>query len=443
VPGAAPLRLYNGRAEMRGPGNTTAIVGGLIVAAAWIAGATGLPASYQAGVRVLPGLVALLLLVLGWRFRRSRLAAAAAAVAVTDLLLRGPLATSLTDGIGPGLAALALLLPINLGLLVWLRDRPVQSPWSLLHLAAIAFQPWLVSVLILAWTRPDEGAPSAAWLELLGSPQAAALAFLMAAVFAALAFAAHRAPFEVALLWVLVATALAVLGPGDLPQRSLLLAAAQLALLAGVIEDSYRLAYHDQLTGLPGRRALDETLERLDGEYVIAMVDVDRFKRFNDRFGHDAGDQALRMVADELTHAAEGGRAFRYGGEEFALLFTGRTPAPVSLALEQLRAAVEARVFTIRSPDRPREKPEEPVAPSGATERVTLTVSIGAAAPGPHHPRPDDVLHAADAALYRAKRRGRNRVVVDGVRSTSRGAAEGRGHRAASQRSIFDEDGTD
>ena len=428
---------------MRGPGSTTAIVGGLLVAAAWIAGAAGLPATYRAGVRILPGLLALLLLVLAWRFRRSRLAVAAATVAVTDLLLRGPLAASVAHGTGPGLATLGLLLPINLGLLIWLGDRPLQRPWSLLHLASIGVQPWLASLLIRAWQRPGGGAPSASWVDLLGSPQAAALAFLMAVVFAALAFAAHRVTFEVALLWVLAATALAVLAPGDPAQRSLLLAAAQLALLTGVIEDSYRLAYHDQLTGLPGRRALDETLERLDGEYVIAMADIDRFKRFNDRYGHEAGDQALRMVADELTHAGEGGRAFRYGGEEFALLFAGRTPAPVSLALEQLRAAIEARIFTIRSPDRPSEKPEEPVAPSGATERVTLTVSIGAAAPGPHHPRPGDVLHAADAALYRAKRRGRNRVVVDGVRSTSRSAAEGRGRRAASQRSIFDEDATD
>ncbi|HQL29551.1 MAG TPA: hypothetical protein PLM67_05035 [Thermoanaerobaculales bacterium] len=126
---------------MRGPGSTTAIVGGLLVAAAWIAGAAGLPATYRAGVRILPKLLALLLLVLAWRFRRSRLAVAAATVAVTDLLLRGPLAASVAHGTGPGLATLGLLLPINLGLLIWLGDRPLQRPWSLLHLASIGVQP--------------------------------------------------------------------------------------------------------------------------------------------------------------------------------------------------------------------------------------------------------------------------------------------------------------
>jgi diguanylate cyclase (GGDEF)-like protein len=183
-------------------------------------------------------------------------------------------------------------------------------------------------------------------------------------------------------------------------------------------------------------------MERLDRDYVIAMVDIDRFKGFNDRFGHDAGDQALRMVADELAHCGDGGRAFRYGGEEFALLFTGRTPEQAGPALERLRAAIEARVFTIRSAERPRKKPKDGPPSPGGTERVTLTVSIGAAGPTAGRPRPDDVLHAADAALYRAKRRGRNRVIIDGIRSTSRGAAGARERQASPQRSIFDEDGS-
>ena len=441
MPGSLRPTLYNGRAAMRGPGSTTAIAGGLLVAAAWIAGTAGLPAAYRPVVRVLPELLAVLLLVLAWRFRRSRVAVAAAAVALTHLLLRGPLAASLGDRAGAGLAVLALLLPINLGLLVWLRDRAVPRPWSLLHLAAIAVQPLLAGALIGAASLQGKEPPTAAWLGLLGSPQAALLAFLMAGVFTALAFAARRVSFEAALLWVLVATALAVLGRGGLELRSLLLAAAQLALLSGVIEDSYRLAYHDQLTGLPGRRALDEAMERLDRDYVIAMADVDRFKAFNDRFGHASGDQALRMVADELAQVADGGRAFRYGGEEFALLFAGRTPAQVETALERLRAAIEARVFTIRSPERPREKPEGPVTPPAGTEQVTLTVSIGAAAPGPHHLRPDDVLHAADAALYRAKRRGRNRVVIDGIRGAARGATTKRKREAGAQRTMFEDDG--
>ena len=405
---------------MRGAGRITFIAGGLLVVAAWIAGTAGLPEAYWPVAEVLPELLGMLLLGLAWRFRRSRLAIAAAVVAITSFLLRGPLADPLGDPPSAGIMALALLLPINLGILALLRDHPLQRPGPLIHLAVVVAQPWLA-----AWVLGSAAARAATgggphWARLLGSSQAALLAFLIAVVFTVLAFAFRRGTFEVAMLWVLTASTLAVFAGRSPQSTALLCAAAQLALLFAVIEDSYRLAYHDQLTGLPGRRALDETLTRLDGEYVVAMADVDHFKKFNDRYGHDVGDQALRMVADELASVSDGGRAFRYGGEEFAVVFSGRTPPQVWDPLESLRHAIEGRSFSIRSPKRPRKKPDKPVTQSRPAERVNLTVSIGAAGPGNRNLEPDDVLRAADAALYRAKRRGRNRVVIEGVRAKAR-----------------------
>jgi diguanylate cyclase (GGDEF)-like protein len=240
------------------------------------------------------------------------------------------------------------------------------------------------------------------------------LACLIAAVFGALAFAARRTTFEVAILWAVAAAAVAFTATRDLHESTIMFAAAQLVLLFALLEESYRLAYHDQLTGLPGRRALDERLRGLAGEYLIAMVDIDHFKRFNDRFGHEAGDQALRMIADELARVGGGGRAFRYGGEEFAVLFAGRSAPSAVEALEQLRVSVAARVFSIRSRTRPRKKPDKPVPPRAPSERVTLTVSIGAAISSGPGAKPDEVLRAADQALYRAKGKGRNRVEVTG-----------------------------
>jgi diguanylate cyclase (GGDEF)-like protein len=255
------------------------------------------------------------------------------------------------------------------------------------------------------------------WSRLFGSPEAAMLAFLVAAVFALVAFALRRGTFEIAMLWVLAASALAILSSREPQYTALLMASAQLAMLFALVEDSYRLAYHDQLTGLPGRRALDESLSRLEGDYVLAMVDVDHFKKFNDRYGHDVGDQALRMVGDELARVGDGGRAFRYGGEEFSVVFTGRQAAQTWDTLDVLRSSIAARSFAIRSPKRPRRKPENPTKPSKPPEKVQLTVSIGAAGPGPRRTEPDEVLKAADGALYTAKRRGRNRVVIEGVRA--------------------------
>ncbi|MDP0971523.1 diguanylate cyclase, partial [Klebsiella pneumoniae] len=84
-------------------------------------------------------------------------------------------------------------------------------------------------------------------------------------------------------------------------------------------------AFRDELTGLPGRRALNERTQRLGRNYVLAITDVDHIKRFNDTHGHDVGDQVLRLVASKLSKVNGGGRAYRYGGEEFAVVFAGKS----------------------------------------------------------------------------------------------------------------------
>jgi diguanylate cyclase (GGDEF)-like protein len=405
---------------MRAAGSITFLVGGLLVAAAWVAGATGLPDGAWPVVSVLAELLAVLLLASAWRFRRSRLAIATIAIAATNFLIRGPLAPEISAHAGAGVAMIGLLLPLNLTVLVLARDQPLPRPAPLIFAAAVLAQPWIAAIVLhlVAQARTSEAA--AGWTQLLRSPQAALLAFLIAGVFTALAFAARRGTFEVSMLWVLVASALAIFGSAGANPSTLMLTSAQLALLVGLVEDSYRLAYHDELTALPGRRALDEALATLDGQYIVAMADVDHFKRFNDRYGHEVGDQALRMVADELARVGHPARAYRYGGEEFAMLLPGHSPAEALARLDELREAVASRGFAVRSPKRPRKKPDKPSRPSSPTERVKVTVSIGAAGPGARHPEPGDVLRAADAALYRAKRRGRNRVVVDGVRAKRR-----------------------
>ena len=252
---------------------------------------------------------------------------------------------------------------------------------------------------------------------LLTSPDLARLVFLIAGAFIALAFAARRNTFEGSLLWVTAASALALLAWNGPHAATLAFASAQFVLLIGLVEDSYRLAYHDELTGLPGRRALEEALSSLDGDYAIAMVDVDHFKRFNDRHGHAAGDQALRMVAAELREVGGGGRAYRYGGEEFAILFPGKTPGEASGPLDDTRAAIAKRRFALRSPDRPKKKPDPPHKASRPARLISVSVSIGLAGPTTRTSNSSAVLRAADKALYRAKNKGRNRVVRYGART--------------------------
>ena len=308
--------------------------------------------------------------------------------------------------------ATALLVPLNLAALALLADRGVLTPLGLVRLGAIGLQ--VIFVMFVQRT---------------GSPAAVALlshALLPARWFAwtplrqpaLLAFAgdrAHRTPACVRAerhdpripLGHRGSFLAANARPNHAPE-AIYLGTAGLILVVAVIEASYLLAYQDGLTSLPARRALTEALERLGGggHYTVAMIDVDHFKRFNDTYGHDVGDQVLRMVAAKLAQVTGGGRAYRYGGEEFAVLFPGSLEE-VLPHLEDVRQAVADTNFTIRRRLRAETERERG---SGPRRKAAITVSIGAAERNQRHSAPEQVLRAADHALYRAKEDGRNRV---------------------------------
>jgi diguanylate cyclase (GGDEF)-like protein len=367
---------------------------------------------------LLPGLPWVVLgggILLAWVFHRSRLVLALGALALTHWAL-----VSFVGVSGPGrtvLATVALLLPLDLAVLLLLPERnPLgrRGRWDLAML--------LVQVPFVAWISRPAMAPLAAATQyrvldvplslFTAIPQPALLVFV--AAFVALMVRLVRRPgaVEAGLLWGLLGGFLA-LGhgrPGVEP--AIYLTAGALALVVAVVEASRQLAYGDELTGLPSRRALNETLAGLRGRYTIAMADIDHFKTFNDRHGHEAGDQLLRKVGATLAGVGGGGRAFRYGGEEFAIVFEGESVAAVVPHLEDLRKAIESAGFVVRSgPARRRDDGPRRHAPDEAG-RVSVTISMGAAEADQRHVTAEDVLKAADAALYRAKRAGRNRVVA-------------------------------
>jgi diguanylate cyclase (GGDEF)-like protein len=215
------------------------------------------------------------------------------------------------------------------------------------------------------------------------------------------------------------------------------------------------LAYHDELTGIRGRRAFNESLLSLDQQYAIAIVDIDHFKKFNDTYGHDVGDQVLCMVAKRLSDVGGDGQAFRCGGEEFAIVFRNTSAKEAFEHLDSLRQVIEKSTFQVRGADRRAEKaagksaekssnrragtsqsdrrksakkktaasssrqrelfpqpasqsPGRPTDPS--SDRLSVTVSIGVAEPSTRNRQPEQVIQSADQALYRAKNEGRNRV---------------------------------
>jgi diguanylate cyclase (GGDEF)-like protein len=190
------------------------------------------------------------------------------------------------------------------------------------------------------------------------------------------------------------------------------MAAAAAIMLVSLLQESHRLAFRDELTSLPSRRALEERLHGLGPVHAIAMVDVDHFKKFNDTHGHDIGDQVLKLVAARLAGIEGGGTAYRYGGEEFCLLFDDHTLAEALPHVERIRADIAAYQMAVRSDDRPKD-PEAGTRLRhlrSAEKTLSVTVSIGIAEPDDQRATPAGVLRAADKALYRAKESGRNRV---------------------------------
>jgi len=169
------------------------------------------------------------------------------------------------------------------------------------------------------------------------------------------------------------------------------------------------IASLDLVSGLANRRGFQSRLEfewmkalQSDSRLSVLMIDVDHFKLFNDAYGHPEGDACLSRVGDVLAAIANssGGFAARYGGEEFCLLLPNSDPAKAVQVGEQVRAAVEnLAVPHLTSPG----------------QIVTVSVGVATIAPGDDTQPQDDLIEAADAALYAAKRRGRNAVVEHGL----------------------------
>ncbi len=174
------------------------------------------------------------------------------------------------------------------------------------------------------------------------------------------------------------------------------------------LEQVRRDAMTDALTNLPNRKTFDERLEKeceepgLNGQCLtVALIDIDHFKRFNDTWGHQTGDQVLRYVASVLGRIAHEPRlAARYGGEEFAMIFPGETAGAVEAALNAVREEISSRNLRRRSTN---------------DDLGAVTISAGFAEREPGESA-QALLERADGALYSSKRTGRNRVTrADGM----------------------------
>ena len=355
-------------------------------------------------------------MLLAWRFHSSR---AFLSLLVIFIAQQGTVVSAGSPPFIPAvLPALAVLVPIDFVLIAIMQERG----FTVGSVAPVALLLFVESLTVAVFSGAGLRAPRLQASIVL--PRYAIVVMASAGLYLCIRFLLNRKPIDSALLWSL-GTFFLALRAAPAPRTSMPYWIGSACILGtAVIENSYLLAYHDELTTLPSRRAFNDALLGLKVPYSIAVVDIDHFKRFNDTYGHDTGDEVLRMVAGNLARVTGGGQAYRCGGEEFNIIFPGKTTAGVLPHLERLREKVEKAEFRLRGnerrqaprgPDRRHKRNRSRGGKQEAVQRelqlgLSVTISIGVATSATDESSPEAVIKSADKALYRAKESGRNRV---------------------------------
>ena len=396
------------------------LVPAVMLVAAWLLVplVSELPASL-AGVRTYSVHALLGLgLVLGVAFRRGRIVLAllmlAAAYACHALWLQEGLADFQARTV---FVALGLFLPLNLALLSLVAERGLFNIYGLRRLTIVILEA-LLTLWVVLTNRTEATAWVSAplyetqWFAESPIPHLGLTMFALGLVVCLTVWYVRRSPLDLGLATSVLACGIGLNGIATPNFFPMFVLTAGLMLVVAMLQTTYGMAFRDELTGLPSRRALNESMMRLGGCYTIAMIDVDHFKNFNDVYGHDLGDQVLKIVAKKLANAGGGGKSYRYGGEEFTILYPGKDVDEAIPYLEALRKSVADYRMALRAANRPK-RPKSTERTRGAfrsAKAVSVTISVGVAERTERLATPDAVIAAADKALYRAKKLGRNQI---------------------------------
>ena len=315
-----------------------------------------------------PYLVLTLGFIMGWRYANAGMILGTVTLAISYYTFNffesppshgGILHQSVTGG-------LAVVLPLNLALCSALIKRRLFTSFGILSLLIMAVQIPVISIFchpygpmslkvtaVLGSLSPplaDKLSDIAAWLGSLlgdrsvlpfaGISTAAGAAFGLALLCVLLQFIKSKNIRISGFFFAIIAALMGFVFKSSEPAMIFYFMAAGVILVISTIEASFSMAYTDELTGLPGRRSLNENLLNLGKKYTIAMIDVDHFKKFNDTYGHKTGDQVLKMIASRLGKISGGARTFRYGGEEFTAIFAGKSVEDALSHVEGFRKAI-------------------------------------------------------------------------------------------------------
>ncbi|MGD8231764.1 GGDEF domain-containing protein [Vibrio sp. TRT 1302] len=352
-------------------------------------------------------------------FKQSRIAMTASALAVAYWLIQNRLQSPLSSGTTIlELSLLAALLPIALVLVFSYKDSNLFSRSFAIYLVKLGlFVLWCYLILTHFY---DGGFDDINETFLFVIPTVSKLPFIlvvyllaMVLIFAICVLSQNRIIDVVLYSSALLASTTFVFF--HIPHiSSTMFSLAGILLLVYLLSASYELAFKDTLTDIPGRLALESDLRHLGRRYTIAMLDIDHFKSFNDTYGHDTGDDVLKLVASRLQLVGGRAKVYRYGGEEFTVLFKGKLADEAQDHLELLRASIESYEMTLRNQDsRPKSDKlgSKKRGPKKNQDSVNVTISIGVA-DSSETKDVYTVMKSADAALYKAKKSGRNQVCL-------------------------------
>lgn len=396
----------------------------LISAIALLPNMNQLADSYQLLLNYLPYALGLSVILLGQQFVQGRISFSAINLllgyGIIQTLLQAPLEQ---DSVRASFTLLSLYWPLNFFIIYWLPERKLISMTGTIFILLLLIQ--IVSGYLLINFHPNYPQLLSQYLALqpfgqnsehfMGQwllPLISSLTLLACFTILFIHTLIKRNRSNNIILASMITSALVCAWFDQSGISSLFTSLIACALLITLLFNSHDLAFLDELTGLPGRRALMNELKHCGKYYCLAMADIDHFKLFNDTHGHDTGDDVLRIVAQELGKVGGGGKAFRYGGEEFTLLFKRKQVEEAEPFIDSIRQSIADYPLIIRDKKtRPTKKTKNLKAKRESIKtknnQVQVTVSFGIAQRLAEQ-KPEEVMKVADQALYRAKKNGRN-----------------------------------